>query len=322
MYFRVGVALLLLGTPVWAGGVLEAAQELATVAEAPERTDTLLLRRRAEAEREYVAALGAATESKARTRAMEQWCRKLSDLGVPKGDLRTSLISKVKDMARIDFYAAYDGLLGSTFKVEEIKEMLAEFPSEQREAMLKLARYAPQKYMNKDTPYPDGVPLPGHGWGDLSRSNVAAAPAAKPAPAAWTPAYRPGQFFLDAQGSVWAVLTKVDPAQRRYFLLSRKYYPKREPYYLYAEESGNWGFQELWFDESNARKLIPTPTKYTACESCGGEGCQYDDVTRVRGGKWEEVSSVVKVYTPQRVTSSYQRKVTCRGCGGAGWKKL
>ncbi len=159
-------------------------------------------------------------------------------------------------------------------------------------------------------------------WGEpLAGVTVAAAP--KPAePPQWKPKYPPGQFFVDNYNIPSAVVIKVDPAKKSYLVLSRKYIPKQEPYFLFAEDTGHYRLTEDWVSEAALGPLKTTSDSYRSCENCGGAGCQFDEVRHVRGGQWEQISSTVKIYTPQRVSSSYKKKVNCSGCGNQGWLKV
>lgn len=138
----------------------------------------------------------------------------------------------------------------------------------------------------------------------------------------WKPKYARGQFFVNDYGIPWGVVMKVDPAKKSYLILNRTYVPKREPYYLYAEETGHYNLTENWYSEASMGSSKTTTDSYRSCESCGGAGCQFDEVRHVRGGHWEEISSTVKIYTPQHVTSSYKKKVNCTACSSQGWVKV
>lgn len=157
-----------------------------------------------------------------------------------------------------------------------------------------------------------GEPLPG-----VAASAIATPP--NPKAAVWQPKWQAGTFFVNADGRVYAVITKVDHVQKRYLLLTRTWYDKREPYFLTAQEYGHYVLEESWVKDDF--KGVATTDKFRACDQCGGEACQYVEGGRARGGQWESVGYNVQVYTPRRVPLSYTKVVCCGGCRGAGWIK-
>ena len=159
-------------------------------------------------------------------------------------------------------------------------------------------------------------------WGEPLPAVAVAAVAAvakPPTPAAWKPKWEAGTFFGSSDGQPYAVITKVDPVNKRYLLLTRTWCEKLEPYYLTAQESGHYTLAESWVTDNF--KGVAMTAKYRACDQCGGEACQYVEGGRARGGQWESVGYNVQVYTPRRVPLSYTKVVCCGGCGGAGWIK-
>lgn len=158
-------------------------------------------------------------------------------------------------------------------------------------------------------------------WGE---SLPAVATSAVPKPpstnaAVWMPKWEAGTFFVKSDGTVYAVITKVDRVNKRYLLLTRTWYEKREPYFLTAQEYGHFVLDESWVKDDF--KGVATTDKYRACDQCGGEACQYVEGGRARGGQWESVGYNIQVYTPRRIPLSYTKVVCCRGCGGTGWIK-
>ena len=261
-----------------------------------------------------------------RTEALGRWLLRMHRLGVAPSELLPLWKAKADSLARMDFPAMFEALIAVDRELRKsTKELLEMFPSAQQAAMQKLAAVHVAEYdalwSGARVDYPADVPARGHGWGDLSGHAVAAAPAAPaapPKPAVWQPKYRIPTFFQN-NGAVIGVVLQVDSRNKKYLYLRRTWHEKVGPYFLTASESGNYSFDEAWVSEEQLNGLTPTDQLYKACETCDGEGCVYQDVVHTRGGHWEQVSSVVKVYTPRHVTSSYTKKLACPSCGNAGW---
>ncbi|MBX3168747.1 MAG: hypothetical protein KF760_15135 [Candidatus Eremiobacteraeota bacterium] len=278
-----------------------------------------LSKTRQEIDAQYARQSKLASTTTERAQALQDWGIAARAAGVPSEELKAAWVVRVKTLIATDFHAAFDAIFNADFLPDSPKNLLTLFP-EQEAALRKLGQYKVENYnATPPLPFPSDLPLPGRGWGDLSRNTTTPTPTPTPTPSA--PAWTPGQFFADANGQPWAVLLKVDPAKKKYLMLTRTWYPKAEPYYLTAEEWGHYILKEIWFDEAGMERTRPMTDKFRACKDCGGEACQYVEGGRARGGHWEQVSSTLQIYTPRRIPISYTKTVCCPGCGGTGWVK-
>lgn len=126
--------------------------------------------KRGTAEEEYTKMLAQADNtadpSAHRGRAIALYADRLKKDGVPEAEINRKAKEKLLQMADIDFYGAYQGIM-KLINIDT-KELLATFSQPQQKVIRELAKHTTNK-----TTYPATAPAPGQPWSARGRTTIA-----------------------------------------------------------------------------------------------------------------------------------------------------